>query len=211
MKTLWIAIRLFLVMTLLTGVAYPLLVTGASQVLFPYEANGSLILSSPRGNEGAKQAPAIGSELLGQNFKDQKYFWSRPSAVDYNPLPSGGSNLGPTSAELLAKFNERKQNLEKASFQSGNTAIPEDLLFASSSGLDPHISPAAAYYQINRVASIRGLTNTQKQELKSLIDTMTEDRSFGILGEKRVNVLKLNMELEKKFPKPSTTKTLADT
>jgi len=192
MKTTFIALRLFVTMTLLTGVVYPLCITGASQVLFKHQAEGSLLIDKEQ---------VLGSELIGQNFKDPKYFWPRPSAIDYNPLPSSGSNLGPTSADLVAQFNQRKQTLEKTSPSSKNNPIPEDLLFASGSGLDPHISPAAAQFQIARIISVRGLTGPQIQQLSALIDTMTEDRSFGILGEKRINVLKLNIELERNFPK----------
>lgn len=185
MKTTFIALRLFLIMTVLTGIAYPLFVTGTSQLLFKRQAQGSLLTDS--------SGQVIGSELIAQKFIDPKFFWPRPSAVDYNPLPSGGSNLGPTSEDLKLKVEERRQAL------GNHQPIPSDLLFASGSGLDPHISPLAAFYQIDRISQERALTKTQSQDLKHLIDQMTEDRSFGILGEKRVNVLKLNLELEKRF------------
>ncbi len=183
MKKIFIALRLFFILTLLTGIVYPLFVTGASQLFFKSKSEGSLVFQNGK---------VLGSTWIGQNFKDEKYFWSRPSAVDYNPLPSGGSNLAPTSAILLEKMEERKKNLKE-----GLEKIPEDLLFSSGSGLDPHISPEAAVYQIQRIQRVRAMNSVQDSQIKSLIDAMTEPRSFGIIGEKRVNVLSLNLELDK--------------
>lgn len=190
MKTTLIAIRFFIALSLLCGVVYPLLVTGASQLFFKHKAEGSLI------TDGDK---ILGSEFLGQNFTNPKYFWARPSAIDYNPLPSGGSNLGPTSADLAAKFKERKQKLQESS-EMENAHIPADLLFASGSGLDPHMSPEAAHYQVERIGKSRGFKVKDLAEIRSLIDQMTGERTFGIIGEKRVNVLQLNLELERRFP-----------
>lgn len=188
MKNISIALRLFLWMTVLTGILYPLAVTGAAQWIFPDQANGSLL---HRGDQ------VIGSELISQEFKKNEYFWPRPSAVSYNPLPSGGSNLGPTSKSLLEAMEARKKLwTEAAGLQE---PVPEELLFASASGLDPHISPAAARYQLRRVALARHLSLPKTRDLLALINTMTEPRTFGILGEERVNVLKLNLELDKGF------------
>jgi len=173
-------------LTAITGLLYPLVVTGIAQVIFPRQANGSLIM---------KDGKAIGSELIGQPFDDPKYFWSRPSAT--SPFPdnagsSGGSNLGPTNPDLQKAVQGRIDALKAA--DPGNTApIPVDLVTASGSGLDPHISPAAALYQARRVAKTRGLS---EDVVRNLIETNTEGRQFGFLGEPRVNVLKLNLALD---------------
>lgn len=171
-------------MTVLTGIVYPLLVTGVSQSLFNNQANGSLLFNAGQ---------VIGSHLLAQKFESSKYFWPRPSAVDYNPLPSGGSNLGPASRDLLSQVQSRKEKL------GSNEKIPADLLFASASGLDPDLSPAGVEFQMSRIAKARGLTDSQTVELNALIDQMTEDRTFGILGEPRINVLQLNIEMDRLF------------
>ncbi|HWT83514.1 MAG TPA: potassium-transporting ATPase subunit KdpC [Candidatus Acidoferrum sp.] len=174
------------VLTAITGLLYPLVVTGIAQVIFPRQANGSLIM---------KDGKAVGSELIGQPFDDPKYFWSRPSAT--SPFPdnagsSGGSNLGPTNPDLQKAVQGRIDALKAA--DPGNTApIPVDLITASGSGLDPHISPAAALYQARRVAKARGLS---EDAVRNLIETNTEGRQFGFLGEPRVNVLKLNLALD---------------
>lgn len=190
MKILWTSFRFLLVMTVLTGVAYPLAMTVAGQVLFPRQANGSLI----------HQGDIIsGSHLIAQKFTKPDYFWPRPSAVDFNPLPSGASNLGPTSAELKKKFVERTEALKAANPESG--PAPQDLLFASGSGLDPHISVEAAHYQVPRIIRARGFTIEQEKTLDRLIDQMTEPRTFGILGERRINVVALNMALDAIAPK----------
>lgn len=180
------ALRLLLVLTLLTGLAYPLTVTGLAQVLFPRQANGSLIM---------RDGKVLGSRLIGQPFRDPRYFWSRPSAtrsVPYNGLASGGSNLGPTNPALRAAVARRIATLRAA--DPGNTAlVPVDLVTASASGLDPDISPAAAAYQAARVARARGLALTRVQ---ALIDASTRGRQLGVLGEPRVNVLELNLRLD---------------
>ena len=181
------AIVFMAVMTVLTGILYPLAITGIAQVAFPHQANGSLIY------EGDK---LVGSTLIGQPFDDPKYFWSRPSATGpfpYNAGASSGSNLGPIEPNLTGAFKTRVDALKQA--DPGNeTPIPVDLITASSSGLDPHISPAAAEYQIPRVAKARGL---QEDAVRALVAKHTELRTFGLLGEDRVNVVTLNLDLDK--------------
>lgn len=187
-KQLRPAVVSFLLLTLITGLAYPLLVTGVAQVVFPDQANGSLIM---------KDGKPVGSELIGQAFSDPKYFWGRPSAT--GPMPnnaaaSSGSNLGPLNPALMDAIKGRVQALKEA--DPGNTApVPVDLVTASASGLDPHISPAGAEYQVQRVARLRGLA---PDAVHVLVAQHTEDRQFGILGEPRVNVLKLNLALDAK-------------
>ncbi|OIR04752.1 potassium-transporting ATPase C chain [mine drainage metagenome] len=180
------AVTSFLLLTLLTGIVYPLLVTGISQLAMPAKANGSLIV---------KDGKPVGSSLIGQSFSDPKYFWSRPSAtgpMPYNPTASGGSNLGPTNPALLDAVKARVQALRDA--DPGNVQpVPVDLVTASASGLDPHISPAAAEYQLARVARVR---NLEPDALRKLVAEHTEGRQFGILGEPRVNVLELNLALD---------------
>lgn len=183
------AIVLLIILTLLTGLAYPLLITGVSQIVFPDQANGGLI---------SENNTYVGSELIGQQFTDPKYFWGRPSAASpaYNASLGSGSNLGPTNPALEQLVADRVAALQVA--DPGNTAaVPVDLVTASASGLDPHISPAAAYYQLSRVAAER---NIAEGELRALIDTQIEDRQFGVFGEPRVNVLKLNLALDGYVP-----------
>ena len=176
----------FLLLTVITGVIYPLLVTGVGQVAFSDAANGSLIRSGDK---------VIGSQLIGQPFTDPKYFFSRPSATapqPYNGAASSGSNLGPTNPALIKAINERVAALR--ALDPGNQApVPVDLVTASASGLDPHISPAAAEYQVQRVARLR---NRPESEIRELVKRATEGRTFGILGEPRVNVLELNLALD---------------
>jgi K+-transporting ATPase ATPase C chain len=178
---------LFLVLTVITGIAYPLVVTGVAQVAFPAKANGSLIES------GGK---AVGSELIGQTFSDPKHFWGRPSATSpysYNASSSSGSNQGPLNPALTDAVTGRVKALRDA--DPGNTAaVPADLVTASASGLDPHVSPAAAEYQVARVAKVRGL---DAQKVRALVAEITEGRQLGFLGEPRVNVLRLNLALDK--------------
>ncbi len=185
-KELRPAVVSFLLLTLLTGIAYPLLVTGISQLAMPGQANGSMIM---------KDGKPAGSELIGQSFSDPKYFWSRPSAT--GPMPnnaaaSSGSNLGPTNPALMDAIKARVQALRDAD-PSNRQLVPVDLVTASASGLDPHISPAAAQYQLARVARVR---NLNPDTLRKLVDEHTEGRQFGILGEPRVNVLELNLALD---------------
>jgi len=187
LKHLKPAFLMLLVLTALTGVAYPLAVTGLSQVLFPSQANGSLILDG--------QGKPQGSKLIGQAFADPGHFWGRPSATapyPNNAAASSGSNLGPTNPALLDAVNSRIQALKDA--DPGNAkAIPVDLLTASGSGLDPHISPAAADYQTSRVAKARKM---DAGKLRALVRQHTEARQWGLLGEPRVNVLALNLALD---------------
>lgn len=180
MKTTIIAIKFFLCMTVLTGIVYPLAVLGYAQALCNSKANGSIINA---------KGQAVGSELIGQNFSAQRYFIGRPSAVSYTALPSGGSNLSPTSAQLRAAVNERQ-----TSFGGGN--VPADLLFASASGLDPHISPEAALMQCARIAAAYGVGQA---DIISLVDSMTEPEQAGFFGEPRVNVLMLNLKLDEMY------------
>jgi potassium-transporting ATPase KdpC subunit len=181
------AVLVFLLLTLLTGVVYPLAVTGLGQGLFGDQANGSLI-RTPDGK-------AIGSTLIGQPFSDPKYFWSRPSATGshaYNGAASSGSNQGPLNPALESAVKDRVAALRAA--DPGNAApAPVDLVTASASGLDPHISPAAAEYQVQRVARVRGMDAAAVREL---VERATDGRTFGILGEPRVNVLELNLLLD---------------
>jgi K+-transporting ATPase ATPase C chain len=180
------AVTMLAVMTLITGVAYPLLVTGISQAAFHGKAAGSLI---------ERDGKVVGSTLIGQPFADPKHFWSRPSATSpypYNASSSSGSNLGPLNPALTDAVAGRIKALRDA--DPGNTApVPVDLVTASASGLDPHISPAAAEYQVNRVAKAR---NVDPQNVRTLVAQFTEGRQLGFLGEPRVNVLGLNLALD---------------
>lgn len=179
------AVMVFVLLTLLTGVVYPLLVTAVAMGLFPHQASGSLIV-----HEGK----VIGSELIGQPFSDPRYFWSRPSAtaVPYDAANSGGSNLGPSNPALTDAVRQRIAALKAA--DPGNAdPVPVDLVTASASGLDPHISVAAARYQLARVARVRRLSI---QDVSKWVERCTEDRTWGVLGEPRVNVLELNLLLD---------------
>ncbi|HEY8009462.1 MAG TPA: potassium-transporting ATPase subunit KdpC [Rudaea sp.] len=182
------ACLLFLVLSIVTGIVYPLAVTGAAQLLFPYAANGSLIVQDGK---------AFGSELIGQPFADPKYFWARPSATAPfadNSASSSGSNLGPTNHALIDAVAQRIDAL-RAADPANADPIPVDLVTASASGLDPDISPAAARYQIARVARARGLSIAA---VEKQVAAATQDRLLGVLGEPRVNVLKLNLALDRK-------------
>jgi len=180
------AIIMLVLLTVITGLLYPLAVTGLAQVLFPQQANGSMIV---------KDGKPIGSALIGQPFDDPKYFWGRLSATSpfpYNAAASSGSNLGPTNPALITEVQGRIDAL-KAADPSNTQPIPVDLVTSSGSGLDPHISIAAALYQVPRVARARGLS---EDRIRQLVNQFTEDRQFGLLGEPRVNVLKLNLALD---------------
>lgn len=180
------ALILLLALTALTGIAYPLLVTGIAQLLFPHAANGSLI---------EHDGKPVGSALIGQHFTDPKYFWGRPSAtapMPYNAAASGGSNLGPLNPALETAVKARIALLQDAD-PSQTAPIPVDLVTASASGLDPHISPAAAAWQAPRIARLRGLT---PEAVHDLIARSTQGRQFGVLGEPRVPVLQLNLALD---------------
>ncbi|MFC7421407.1 potassium-transporting ATPase subunit KdpC [Iodobacter arcticus] len=184
------ALVIFALLSVVTGLAYPLLVTGISQVTMPEQANGSLI---------QLQGKVVGSNLIGQNFSEPQYFWGRPSATGpmaYNAGGSGGSNLGPTNPALLDAIKARVEALKKAHPNQAG-AIPVDLVTASGSGLDPHISVAAARYQLERVSVERKLSS---DKVGKLVEENTEGRQFGLFGEPRVNVLKLNIALDEQYP-----------
>lgn len=184
MKDLITSALVILVLTVVLGVVYPLAVWGISQVLFPHQANGSLI---------ERDGKIIGSELIGQNFTSPAYFHSRPSAAGtgYDAGASSGSNLGPTSRKLIDRV---KTDAETLQAENPNAPIPADLVTTSASGLDPHISPAAAEFQIPRVAAER---NMSENDLRQIVKTFTEGRQYGFFGEPRVNILLLNLELDK--------------
>lgn len=179
------ALVLFLIMTILLGVLYPLVVTAIAQAAFPAQANGSMVMN---GNT------ITGSALLGQANTDSRYFWPRPSATDYNPLPSGASNQGPTSSVLAEQVRQRAFDFQVANGLQASVAVPADMLFASGSGLDPHISPDAARLQIQRVAQARGL---EAAKIAQLVESQTEPPQLGLLGRPRINVLLLNMALDR--------------
>ena len=185
MKNIVISLRVLVVMTLLTGGAYPLLVTLIGQGLFAQTANGSL---------QKKGEQILGSSLIAQKFSSPHYFWPRPSGVDYATLGSGGSNLGQASADLKKAVDDRTAALQKANPEE--TAVPGDLVFASGSGLDPDLSPEAAQYQVRRIAKARAVAEA---EVSTLVQSFTKDRQFGILGEPTVNVMILNLALDEKF------------
>lgn len=187
MKTLIRSIKIFIFFTLLTGVIYPVLITGIAQVIFPFKANGSLVI---------KDNKAIGSVLIGQNSDSSIYFSTRPSAVSYNLLPSGGSNYGLTSLRLKNLVTERKKKFIAFNHLDTLSVIPSEMLFASGSGLDPHISPEAALLQVDRIVKERRFTATQQIELINLIKNLTEDPQFHLLGQKRINVFLLNLNLD---------------
>jgi potassium-transporting ATPase KdpC subunit len=186
-KNLLIALWFTLVTTVMFGVLYPLAITGLAQVFFPYRANGQLI---------ARNGKIVGSRIIGQSFTGPGYFHSRPSAAGtgYDATASTGSNLGPTNNALLDRV---KADVQRAQAENPSAPVPVDLVTASGSGLDPHISPAAAEFQIPRVARERKISEA---ELRALVQKLTEGRQFGIFGEPRVNVLELNLELDSAHP-----------
>ena len=189
MKTqLIISIKIFAVLTVLCGIVYPLLITGIAQVVFPSKANGSLIVQDNK---------LIGSELIGQKFDSEIYFRSRPSATGYSLMPSGGSKFGPTSSELKQLVADRTAQWIKSNPTSDPEKIPSEMLLASASGLDPHISPKAALLQVDRIVKARNLDDSKKQQLLKSISEISEAPQFSFLGENRINVLVLNLALDK--------------
>jgi len=186
-KNLVTSILMTIATTVLLGIIYPLVVTGLAQVLFPHKANGQLI---------QKDGKIIGSSIIGQGFSGTAYFHSRPSAAGngYDAANSAGSNLGPTNQKLIDRV---KSDVATAQADNPGTPVPIDLVTTSASGFDPHITPASAEFQLQRVAKERGMTVDQ---LRTLVGRHTEGRQLGILGEPRVNVLELNLELDERFP-----------
>jgi len=186
-KNLITAILMTVATTILLGIVYPLVVTGLAQLIFPKQANGQLI---------EKNGKTIGSSIIAQAFSSPGYFHPRPSFAGngYDPTNSGGSQLGPTNQKLIDRV---KGDMANAQAENPNTPVPIDLVTGSASGLDPHITPAAAEFQLLRVAKERGISVDQ---LRSLVQKHTEDRQFGFMGEPRVNVLELNLELDERFP-----------
>jgi K+-transporting ATPase ATPase C chain len=183
-RTLWPAISILIAMTLITGFAYPAIVTAVAQVVFPDQANGSLIVVDGR---------TVGSSLIGQAFSKPEYFWGRPSAAGadgYDASASAGSNLGPTSQALIDRIAAEVDRLREA---NGDGPVPVDLVTTSASGLDPHISPAAAAYQVARVAAARSMTTA---DVEAAVARHTEQPLLGFLGQGRVNVLELNLDLD---------------
>jgi K+-transporting ATPase ATPase C chain len=189
-KNILIAIWMTLATTVLLGIVYPIVVTGLAQILFPRQANGELIRANGK---------IVGSRLIGQPFTSRGYFYSRPSAAGaagYDPTASGGSNLGPTNKSLLDRVSAQVNTLQP---ENPNAPIPADLVTTSGSGLDPDISPAAAEFQVPRVAHERGIS---EDEVRALVKKHTEGRQLGFLGEPRVNVLELNLDLNAHHPLP---------
>jgi potassium-transporting ATPase KdpC subunit len=180
------ALFLLFTLTVITGALYPLAVTWIVQAIFPIQTNGSLIIQNGQ---------PVGSALIGQPFDDPKYFWGRLSATSpfpYNAASSSGSNFGPTNRALLKSVQDRVAALHGADPENASS-VPVDLVTASASGLDPHISPAAAAYQVHRVATVRGI---EEEAVRRLVSEKTEGRQFGLFGEPRVNVLELNLALD---------------
>ncbi|MEI6883839.1 MAG: potassium-transporting ATPase subunit KdpC [Bacteroidota bacterium] len=188
MKTLIISLKIFLFFTILTGIVYPLLVTGITQVLFPSGSNGGILY---------RDAKPLGSELIGQAFDSSVYFSSRPSAIAYNPLPSGGTNFGLTNVRLKRAVDSCKLHFIAFNQLKNDAVIPSEMLFSSASGLDPHISPEAALLQVARIAAVRNFNPLQKQKLYRCIKELTEPPQLLCLGENRINVLLLNLATDK--------------
>jgi K+-transporting ATPase ATPase C chain len=180
-------LKVFLLLTFLTGIVYPWVVTISGELWFEKEINGSL---------AKKNGETVGSELIGQKYESPIYFHGRPSAADYSTVPSGASNLGPTSSLLIQQVQERKEKFLAENELSGETQIPVEMVFASGSGLDPHISVKSAELQINRIAKARQYSEVQKSKLSELVNQLAEKPQFSFFGEERINVLLLNLEVD---------------
>ncbi|MCX6152791.1 MAG: potassium-transporting ATPase subunit KdpC [Candidatus Kapabacteria bacterium] len=187
MKTTITALKAFILLTIICGVIYPLTITGIAQITFPSKANGSMIYQNNQ---------IIGSELIGQQFSKPEFFWGRPSSINNNPNSSGASNLGPTGKAFKAQFNARVDTIRKYHGKIEVNTIPKDLLFASGSGVDPEISPEAAFFQVERIAKARKYTTDQMNKLKDIVKSSIEAPDFQVFGEERVNVLLLNLRLK---------------
>jgi K+-transporting ATPase ATPase C chain len=187
-KSITTSLKFLLIITLFTGLVYPLVVTGLARLLFPWKTNGSLV---------RQNGQLMGSLLIGQEFDSTIYFSGRPSAISYFPLHSGGSNLALTNMKLKEDFMRNRNDFIQHNNPETVAKLPAEMLFASASGLDPHISPYAALLQVDRIASVRGYDSGQKQKLKNLIISLTEPPQFLILGKERINVFLLNLETDK--------------
>ena len=193
MKTMTIALRMTIVTLVLTGLLYPFVITGLAQVLFPWSANGSLVTD--------EKGQVVGSELIAQGFSNPAYFQPRPSAAGekgYDATASGGSNLGPTSKKLQDRINDDLKRL-KAENPEATEPVPAELVTASASGLDPHLSPEGMLWQVPRIAKARGIA---PDRVKTVVEANIKDRTLGILGEPTVNVLLVNLALDRQFGKP---------
>ncbi len=189
MKLFIQSIRQTILWTVIAGVAYPLVMTGIAQLLFHKQANGSLI---------ERNGQVVGSELIAQQFTGDKYFWPRPSAGSYATVPSGASNLGPTSQALQSNVTANATAFRTGNKLAADAPVPADMVFTSASGLDPHISPESARLQVARVAAARGIAEDQ---VKALVERFVEPPQWGVFGEPRVNVLELNVALDDLHPK----------
>jgi K+-transporting ATPase ATPase C chain len=193
MKTnILISLKLLLSFTVITGVLYPVIMTVLAQLSYPHAAGGSIIIIDNQ---------AVGSELIGQKFDSLNYFWGRPSAIDYQPLPSGGSNFGMTSLKLQELYQNRKNSFTLKNNLAEDIEIPAEMMYSSASGLDPHISVRAARLQLDRISAARRLSTSEFSHISQLVDQLTEGRQLGIFGEARINFLLLNIELDKTFHK----------
>jgi K+-transporting ATPase ATPase C chain len=186
-KQIITGLKFLVLMIILTGLVYPGFVTILTSIFSPNKAQGSLVI---------RNGILIGSELIGQNFDSQKYFWSRPSFSNYNPLTSGASNLGILNPLLIEKIAEKERDFSQANKIKEDLNIPPEMVTASASGLDPHISPIAALLQVSRVAQARGMDATGQEKLINLVNDLTENRQFSFLGEPRINVFLLNLKID---------------
>jgi len=187
-KQVLISVKILLLFSLVTGIIYPLFITGMANLLFKDKADGSLIKRNDQ---------VIGSSLIGQAFDSLAYFWSRPSAIGYNPLPSGGSNLGLTNEKIRQQLMERERYFLRVNSLPPGTHVPSEMVFTSGSGLDPHISPEAALLQVDRIAKARNFSIIQRNELQILITKLIEEPQLSLFGQERINVFMLNLELDK--------------